>query len=57
MKRTALLFSLAATFLVASSPAQEPAKTLQEKLGYPRDAKLLIVHADDLGVTHSVNTP
>jgi len=48
MKRTALLFSLAATFLVASSPAQEPAKTLQEKLGYPRDAKLLIVHADDL---------
>ena len=55
MKRAVLLFSLAATFLAASSPAQEPAKTLQEKLGYARDAKLLIVHADDLGVTHSVN--
>jgi chitin disaccharide deacetylase len=31
------------------------AKTLAERLGYPRDAKLIIVHADDVGVTHSVN--
>jgi chitin disaccharide deacetylase len=27
--------------------------TLAERLGYPADAKLLIVHADDLGVSHS----
>jgi hypothetical protein len=33
-------------------PAQQ---TLQEKLGYSKDAKLLILHADDLGVSHSEN--
>jgi len=30
-------------------------KTIQERLGYPKDAKLVIIHADDLGVSHSEN--
>lgn len=30
-------------------------QTIQEKLGYPKDARLLIIHADDLGVSHSEN--
>jgi hypothetical protein len=31
-------------------------KNLAEKLGYPKDAKLLIIHADDAGFTHSADS-
>ncbi len=48
-----LLFSLAGALLDAQT--QDAGKSLSQKLGFPRDAKLLIVHADDVGMTHSVN--
>ena len=35
--------------------ANAQTKTLAERLGYPSDAKLLIVHADDLAVANSVD--
>src|SRR5437660_11352808 len=32
-----------------------PEKTVQERLGYPASARLLVLHAEDLGMNHSVN--
>ena len=48
------LWSSAVLLLVASTLSAQT-KTVAERLGYPADAKLLILHADDLGVAHSVN--
>jgi chitin disaccharide deacetylase len=39
--------------LLASSLALAQNKTVAERLGYPADSKLLIIHADDLAVAHS----
>jgi predicted glycoside hydrolase/deacetylase ChbG (UPF0249 family) len=47
------LFLFAATF--NATQAQTVGKSLAERLGYARDARLVIVHADDLGMTHAVN--
>lgn len=41
------------TLMLFSVIAQQ--KTIQERLGYPKDTKLLIIHADDLGVSQSEN--
>jgi predicted glycoside hydrolase/deacetylase ChbG (UPF0249 family) len=43
--------------VLVSSPAfsQGAPKSIQERLGYAASARLLILHADDFGMNHSVN--
>jgi predicted glycoside hydrolase/deacetylase ChbG (UPF0249 family) len=51
-----LLLGLLVALFPAINGAQSSApQTLAERLGYPKDAKLLIIHADDVAETHAVN--
>lgn len=51
--KSCLLFFCAVGLALNGLSAQE--KTVAERLGYPADSKLLIIHADDLAVSHSEN--
>lgn len=48
-------FSVPLLMLMAAGIAAAQQKNIAERLGYPADAKLVILHADDLGVAHSVD--
>jgi predicted glycoside hydrolase/deacetylase ChbG (UPF0249 family) len=54
MQARLLLFEVLFVFSFASI-LNPQSKTLAERLGYPVDSKLLIIHADDLAVAHSVD--
>jgi predicted glycoside hydrolase/deacetylase ChbG (UPF0249 family) len=51
MKKTGVIFFIS-LFFAGCIEAQQ---TIQERLGYPKETKLLIIHADDIGVSHSEN--
>jgi hypothetical protein len=58
MSRVFVALPLAAFFCIAvllMDFSRAETKNLAERLGYPAEVKLLIIHADDLGVAHSVN--
>lgn len=51
-----LALALPCAVLAQAPPAQAPATTtLADDLGYPPGTRLLIIHADDLGMANSVN--
>ncbi len=43
------------SLLITTASIYAQGQNIAQQLGYPADAKLLIIHADDLGVAHSQN--
>jgi predicted glycoside hydrolase/deacetylase ChbG (UPF0249 family) len=48
--------AVVSVLVFAGGHALAQTKTVAERLGYPADSKLLIVHADDLAIAHSEDT-
>ena len=46
---------LAALFILTCSPGSAGADTWADRLGYPADSKVLILHADELGLSYETN--
>lgn len=47
------LFALSVIAAAQTAPAQS--RTVAERLGYPANSRLLVIHADDFGMDHSVD--
>jgi len=48
-------YGIALAVLLLAGPSASQSPTVQERLGHPASARLIVIHADDLGMAHSVN--
>jgi len=56
MKKAFLLISFVLLGAVLQLQSQTaPTKSVAERLGHPANSRLLVIHADDFGMSHSVN--
>jgi len=54
-KKISIALLLIGGYSATFAQAPKPTRTVAEKLGYPANSRLLIIHAQDMGMAHSID--